>query len=139
MAPTEFDNLPFHRSFIRRISLKPNDALTCEIIAGPFESASSLTGEVCRTYEVDFQRLGAFKFNVDANPWLEIISNRCLTSSEFLDGHNKNGRLSEEPVFHYQLILDEGTVDILAAGFSHSVLEEIPFVRKPTTKIPPRA
>lgn len=110
MAPRDFDNLPFHRSFIRRISLKPNDALTCEIVAGPFESESSLTGEVCRTYEVEFQRLGAFKFNVDANPWLEIISNRCLTSSEFLDGHSKNGRLSDEPVFHYQLILDEGRV-----------------------------
>jgi len=77
-------------------------------------------------YRLEFHGLDFFRCNIDANPWLEIKSHRCLVNSEFLDRQGKQANRK----CHFQLIFDEGTLDLIASSFSCAFLEEIPFARK---------
>ena len=126
----DFDSLPIDRSYITEVFIKPDKTISLRVIGGPFRSASSITGEVCRIYEVEFERLGSFKVNVHAGPWLEVVSHSRLAVSEFLDCYSGRVESGVGAVFHYQIVCHEGTLDVLAGGFKCSLKEELPFVRR---------
>ncbi len=127
----DFGDLPIDHAYVREILIKPDKTISLSVIGGPFPSASSVTGEVCRIYDVEFERLGSFKVNVHADPGLEIISHSRSAASEFLDSHGGRNKSGAGPLSHFRIVCHEGTLDVLAGGFRCSLMEELPFVRTP--------
>lgn len=124
----EFEALPIDRGFISELHVAANKTFSLDVMSGPFDTGG---GEVCRVYELTFRGLRGFRFDVRANPWLEIVSHGSLIGSEMLEEHKVMGGSDNDSLSHFQIVCDEGTLDIIAKEFTHAVKEEMAFVRNP--------
>jgi hypothetical protein len=131
----EFKDLKLAGSFIREIRFIPSRTLHIEVRTAPQGSEK----RVSILYELVFDQVRRLRCGLDAEPWLEIRSQSILESSGYLE-RNRTRELREiketfdetkADVRHFQLILEEGEIDIIAEEFTASVLEEIPLVDQP--------
>ena len=118
----EFDALPIDRGYISELHIATDKIISLRVIAGPFESADSVTGKAVRVYEIRFEPLHAFRLNAHAGPWLEIIS------------HNAEKGNSEGDASHFQVICEEGTLDIFAGACHWLLIEEVVYVGRHEVK-----
>ena len=125
-----FKDLKLEGSFIREIRFVPSRSLHIEVRSAPQGSET----RVSILYGLVFDQVRCFRCDLEAEPWLEIRSHSIVESSDYLKRHmpQKRGEIKdsfaaiEAEVRHFQLILEEGEIDIIAEHFSASALEEIP-------------
>jgi len=126
----DFDRLDLKGAFIKEICIAPNKQFVFEIIGGPYKS-STASGEVVRIVELKFDDLRVFSMNVQADPWLEIISHRRRTDSEYLRAYKGHPTLKvkeaqSEAVSHFEINCDEGAINIIASTWRYVLKEELP-------------
>ena len=126
----DFDGLDFKGAFIKEICIAPNKQFVFEIIGGQYKP-STPGREVARIVELKFDDLRVFSMNVQADPWLEIISHRRRTDSEYLRVYKEHPaiKLKEtqgEAVSHFEINCDEGAINIIASTWSCVLKEELP-------------
>jgi len=115
----EFSELKIDGAVIREIVFVPAGSVRMSVLRAP-ETTDERQVTVQRT--LSFQGIHGCAFNFDAKPWLEIASHGILSASQYLSEFSD----TKSDVFHFQLVLDEGRVDIVAEQFSSSIEEEIP-------------
>lgn len=125
----DFNELKIDGAVIREIVFVPSRSVRMSVLRAP-ETESER--QVTTQHSLDFQGIHCCTFKFDANPWLEIESHYTLSSSDYLEQRlqflsSKVQSSDTQPeIFHFQIILDEGQIDILAERFTSSVEEEMP-------------
>jgi hypothetical protein len=125
----EFKDLKLEPSFIREIIFTPSQSIRMSVIHAP-ESDSER--QVSMQYSLHFQGVHSCSFKFDARPWLEIKTHKTLLSSQYLDQYQeaRQGQTSssedQSGLGHFQFILDEGQIDIIAEHFASAIDKEMP-------------
>ena len=121
-----FAGLDINGSFVREMRLGPKMVRLTLLRAPRNESEAQVT----RQYDLQFDGVLGFRSNLDADPWLEIRSHDLLSHSEYLtevSGHTSRTASSiNSPLHHFQIVFDEGEINIIADHFKSSITDEIP-------------
>jgi len=117
-----FEDAQIDGAFIRDLTLVPSNNVRIGLIRAPKDESER---QVSVLSELQFHEIHSFHCNFDANPWLEIKSHATMSQSEYLNRYQHGGAFGPE-VRHFQIICDEGEINILAPRFSVRVVEEIP-------------
>jgi hypothetical protein len=129
---TIFDKLEIDGSFISELSVVPSKELRMHLFQGPRTNSGK---EVVEEHDVLFTRLHGYSFNIKAEPWLEILSHTISSESNYLtdyltrktDRKVRKSQSENNAILHFQIVCDEGSIDILAEGVSLSLTNAIPF------------
>lgn len=121
-----FAGLDINGSFVREMRLGPKMVRMTLLRAPESESETQVT----RQYDLQFDGVVGFRSNLDADPWLEIRSHDLLSHSEYLrevSGHTSRtaSSINSQP-HHFQIVFDEGEINIIADHFKSSITDEIP-------------
>lgn len=121
-----FAGLDINGSFVREMRLGPKMVRMTVLRAPQSESETQVT----RQYDLQFDGVLGFRSNLDAHPWLEIRSHDLLSHSEYLreiSGHESRTASSiNSQLHHFQIVFDEGEINIIADHFKSSITDEIP-------------
>jgi hypothetical protein len=123
--PDNFEDAQIDGAFIRDLALVPSNNVRMSLIRAPKDESER---QVSVLSELQFHEIQSFHCNFDANPWLEIESHATVSQSEYLSRYlgNQQGGASVPEMRHFQIICDEGEMNILAPRFTLLVVEEIP-------------
>ena len=121
-----FDELEIDRAFISELTIVPSKKIRMTLLRGPREE----NAQVGREYDLQFSRVHDVTLNLQARPWLEIVSHNLLSESKYLTSYfeihpEAEGRITKSR--HFQVICDEGQIDVIAEEFSISLVNEIPY------------
>jgi hypothetical protein len=124
-----FADLDIDGSFIRTLKFVPSQTVDMSLLHAPQNKSEK---QVSLQYDLHFHGVQGLRSNLDAQPWLEIKSHDLLLHSEYLktitEQRNKRSSESRSELRHFQLICDEGAIDIIAEYFTSSITDEIPVV-----------
>jgi hypothetical protein len=120
-----FDDARIDGGFIRELAFVPSKTVRLNILRSPKDAAER---QVSILRDLLFHEVQECHCNFDAKPWLEITSHATLLRSDLLTHYQATrGQTRTTPeVLHFQITCDEGRIDIIARGFTTSVVEEIP-------------
>src|SRR6266436_7109322 len=120
-----FEDAQIDGAFIRELALIPSNNVRMSLLRAPDDGSER---QVSVLSELQFHEVRSFHCNFDANPWLEIESHTSLAQSEYLNRYiaKQGGGASDLEVRHFQIVCDEGEIDILSSRFTVRVVEEIP-------------
>jgi len=120
-----FEDVQIDGAFIRELVLTTSKNLRMSLLRAPHEESER---QVSVLSELQFHEIQSVHCNFDANPWLEIKSHATMSQSEYRKRYlaDERGRASGADVRHFQMICDEGEINILAPRFTIVVVEEIP-------------
>ncbi len=125
----DFKDLKLQGSFIREFKFVPSRSLRIELRTVPEKGGK----QISVLYELVFDQVRWFRSSLEAEPWLEIKSHNVVLPSDYLQRHTPHqSKEMNEPaaeiragLSHFQLILEEGQIDIVAEHFTASAIEEI--------------
>ena len=121
-----FAGLDINGSFVREMRLGPKMVRMTLLRAPQSENETQVT----RQYNLQFDGVLGFRSNLDAHPWLEIRSHDLLSHSEYLrevSGHTSRTASSiNSQLHHFQIVFDEGEINIIADHFKSSITDAIP-------------
>lgn len=121
-----FAGLDINGSFVREMRLGPKMVRLTLLRAPQSESETQVT----RQYHLQFDGVLGFRSNLDAHPWLEIRSHDLISHSEYLrevSGHTSRTASSiNSQLHHFQIVFDEGEINIIADHVKSSITDEIP-------------
>ena len=120
-----FENVQIDGAFIRELVLVPSSSVRMSLLRAPRAEGES---QVSVLSDLQFEEVQSCHCSFNANPWLEIRSHAALLQSEPLKMHlpDQQGGPSRPEISHFQIICDEGEINIVARGFTIRVVEEIP-------------
>ncbi len=129
----KFEDIKIDRSFIREITLIPSKTVRMSILRAPQRNSEK---QVSVLSDLKFDQVRRFRSNLNAEPWLEIISHHSSTQSDYLKQYfagrqeepQGESRQTSPDVSHFQIKCEEGEMDIIAEGFTCLVIEEIPHI-----------
>lgn len=121
----KFEDVQIDGAFIRELILVPSDNVRVSLLRAPNNKSER---QVSIMSDLQFHEVQSCHCSFIANPWLEITSHATLLRSEFLRTHlrNQRGEASGAEASHFQIICDEGEINIIARRFTILVVEEIP-------------
>jgi hypothetical protein len=121
----KFEDVQIDGAFIRELVLVPSSHVRISLLRAPQADSES---QVSVLSDLHFQDVQSCNCGFNANPWLEIKSHATLLKSESLKMHlpDQRGDASGPEICHFQIICDEGEINILARRFTVRVVEEIP-------------
>jgi ClpX C4-type zinc finger protein len=127
--PENFIDLDIDGSFIRAMRFVPSKSVDMSLLHAPRNKTEK---QVTLQYDLHFHGAYGLRSNLNAQPWLEIESHDLVLHSEYLkeitEKRSGTSPESTSELSHFQLICDEGTIDIIAEYFTSSITDEIPVV-----------
>ena len=129
----EFQNLRIDGAAIREILFVPTQTVQISMLVLPEAGSENQVVTQCR---LRFDKVHAAKFSFEAEPWLTLVSHHQLTASDFLSAYERSeSRLAkiwqeDAVLYHFQIILENGEIDIIGEQFSNEVEREIPYLGK---------
>ena len=127
----DFRDLQIDGSVIRAVSFIPARSLEFSVLRAP---QSDTEKQITIQYALRFEQIRSCRFSFRADPWAEIKSHAVVTASEYLADYEKsqNSRSKlwarDAKLTHFQLVFDEGQIDIIAEEFRSTIEEEMPHV-----------
>ena len=124
-----FRDLQIDGAVIRAVSFIPARSLELSVLRAPQSDAEK---QITIQYALRFDQIRSCRFNFLAEPWAEIKSHDVLTASEYLAEYEKSKNSRSElwardaKVTHFQLVFDEGQIDIIAEQFRSTIEQEMP-------------
>jgi hypothetical protein len=122
--PENFEDIQIDGAFVRELVLTTSNNLRMSLLRAPHEKSEKQFSVLS---ELQFHEIQSVHCNFDAHPWLEIKSHATVPQSDYRKRYlaNQHGA-SGADVRHFQIICDEGEINILAPRFTIVVVEEIP-------------
>jgi hypothetical protein len=124
-----FNKLDLQGAEVRQVRISPGKHLALELMLIP--KADAERREV-RIVEVLFEALHRYDIRIHGAPWLEVISCREIKNSEFLDTFSPRSQVeglrpvSKEELTHFEIVFDEGSINILAENWTLRTVESLP-------------
>ena len=127
----QFMALKLKGAYVRDLLIFPKKKLLVGVMIPPVNQGKS-SPRITRSYDLQFNKIVDFDIDVSAAPWLEIVSHDVLTQSPLVNRFHERERkrsssdIPQTLVQHFQIVFDEGKVDILAETCTISLVEELP-------------
>lgn len=126
-----FKELELKGAYVRDVMLSLNRKLLLNLMVPPSNSDES--HKLTKSYDVQFNKIADFEINVSAAPWLEVLSHDALARSSLIDrveargkkGH-RHGSPPHGPLYHFKIVFDEGSLEVVAETCTISLIEELP-------------
>lgn len=129
---TRYNNLKIDGAFISNLTVLPSKAIRLNLFSAPKGTSER---QVVQEKHLQFDGVKRFQVVLDAKPWLEVRAHRILQDSDYLKNyldevaqHETSKAEDEVSLYHFQIICDEGEINIIAQSFLNSVVDEIPFI-----------
>jgi hypothetical protein len=123
----DFDGILVDGAFIRELNILPEKRSYISLLRAP---KSTEEEQFALRYDLEFDNLRAFSINLKAEPLLEVIDHKLIADSKLLEDYSKRVQSTEHQLSemsHFQIICDEGQIDLLAERFTFSLREKIPY------------
>jgi hypothetical protein len=129
----DFEGIQIDGSFVRELIFALFKTVRMSLIRAP---GSEREEQLSVLSSLQFDQVHRFRANFDAAPWLEITAHHALSSSDYLEQYQNlaqaqektHGDLISKDLRHFQIVCEEGEIDIIAERFTFLVLEKIPHV-----------
>lgn len=119
----KFKDLQIDGAFISELLLVPNKRMRLSLIRAP---ANEEPRQVSVVSDLEFNDVQSCQCGFKANPWLEIKSHAMSSRSAFLKEYLQNREgISSSGYSHFQIICDEGEINIIARDCTLVMVEEI--------------
>lgn len=127
----DFSSLRIDGAFIGELTVVPTKKLRLSLFRGPLSKSER---QMAEEFDLQFNKVEGFRFDLDAKPWLEIVSHKVLAKSDYITSYladiGKEGRkpkANRGKLYHFQIVCQEGQLEVLAEQFSISLVNEIPY------------
>ena len=121
-----FDHLKIDGSFISDLTATPSKRVRLSLFHGPRTETDE---QVSLEFDLQFNRVRYFILNIEAKPWMEIVSHRILKESDYLRTCLASEEREDGPnnmLQHFQIIRDEGKIDVIAESFTIGLINKMP-------------